>query len=115
MANLVSMRIPRKGPEAPIETAANEVGEEYPYGLQLDLGKEVLEKLGDQIDSLTAGSFVRLSCVAKVKDIHIHDSDNSDYNGSSVCLQITKLAIDGEAESEGPKRTIRTLKASLRD
>lgn len=97
MADLINMEKPR----AKEKDASPEPGDapRYPYGLQLHLDDEALEKLG-----LKALPRVqdKLRLVAQVSVVSVNEYESTDSDGvtRSVDLQITDMALDAEPESK---------------
>ena len=66
-------------------------GNEYPWGLSINLENESLDKLG--MDDLPkVGSTVKVVAEAKVESVSSR-SDRDDKNNRTVSLQIVKMAI----------------------
>ncbi len=64
---------------------------EYPYGLNINLEKESLEKLGLDVDDFNLDGKVDIVCLAKVDSLH--ESANKHNSSASVNLQICKMAM----------------------
>ena len=75
--------------------------EPYPYGLQVTLNKESLERLGLTAGQFEAGAIVTIKAMAKVKGIRVSEGD-SNYD-NSVELQITALDLEGGQKGKGAK------------
>lgn len=70
----------------------------YPYGLQIRLDKESLEKLG--IKKLPeVGKSMKLEATVEVVSIHMNESSLYGDN-KSMELQITDMALGGGSESK---------------
>lgn len=70
----------------------------YPYGLQIRLDKESLEKLG--IKKLPeVGKSMKIEATVEVVSVHMNESSLYGDN-KSVELQITDMALSGGSESE---------------
>lgn len=82
--------------------------EDYPWGLNLRLEKESMDKLGIDIDDFIIGGKVELSCVAAVTNIQKSLSQTND--NSSVQLQITDLGV-GKCQSKNPKNIKEAIKS----
>jgi len=64
----------------------------YPYGLQISLCDEDLQKLGISADSLTVGQILTITAQAEVTSIGIRkEQDGTESNAS---LQITDLDLN---------------------
>lgn len=96
---LVSMKIDPEAREARYKELATAPmgGEVYPYGLQLNLDEEALDKL--EIDKLPkVESTIRIEARATVTSVSSNDSTHSGKR-RSVSLQITHLCLeDGKAK-----------------
>jgi hypothetical protein len=109
----VSMRLPKdkaKEMENAVPPVSDGKGPKYPWGLQLRLENESLDKLG--ITTLPeVGKECRVVGVAKVVSVEQRDREGGETR-RHVELQITKLAIEHEDDGEafeagfkkGPKR-----------
>lgn len=102
MSKLVSMKIDKKAREERYaETAVASEGPAYPWGLQLNLDNEALEKLG--IDLPEVGKTMMI--IARV-DITAASSSESIEGGKtrqnrSASLQITDLCLEADAGEGG--------------
>lgn len=89
------------GLASPGMAAKDHYRDRYPYGLELRLDNETIEKLG--LDKLpTVGKRVRIEAVAIVSGAHVNetsDKDGKKHNNRSLELQIHKLAVNSEASS----------------
>lgn len=65
--------------------------EDYPYGLQISLEKESLEKLGMDVSDFTIGGKVDVVCQVEVTRMSESAGQDGDY--SDVSLQITDMAM----------------------
>ncbi len=75
--------------------------EDYPYGLNINLEKESLEKLGLDIDDFSIGGKVDIICQAEVTSLH--ESANKNSTNASASLQITNMAMKARP-NENPKK-----------
>ena len=73
------------------EVATEYEGPEYPYGLEISLEKDSLEKLGLDIDDFSVGGEVELICHAEIT--RTHESAGKSESNSSVSIQITAMAM----------------------
>ena len=72
-------------------------GEDYPYGLTLNLGKDELEKLGiDDLPAVGDEQYFYIAC--KVTRVHASASENDESKG--VEMQITKMALEESPKEE---------------
>lgn len=77
-------------------------GEDYPYGLCLNLGKEELTKLG--VGELpNVGDEITLDVVAKVTRVSASASETDDQK--SVELQVIKMAVEA-ADDDTPAQRL---------
>lgn len=73
-------------------------GDEYGYGLCINLDKDALEKLGLKPSSFDVGDTVTITARGSIKGLR--QDKSSSYNSSNVEIQIEKLAVArGEAAS----------------
>lgn len=84
--------------------------EEYPYGLNINLEKESMEKLGLDVDDFNLGSKVDIVCLARVDSLH--ESSNKHNSSSSVNLQITKMAV--RVQPNENKVTLKDVMAAVK-
>jgi hypothetical protein len=63
----------------------------YPYGLEIRLEKEALDKLGINVDNMSIGSKCNIEAKAKVVNLSKNASEGRD--SASASLQITDLAV----------------------
>jgi len=80
--------------------------EAYPYGLEIRLEKESLDKLDLDVDNIAIGR--RLTIEATAKITNLNKSISEENNNSSISLQITDMAISVKG-NDNPK----TLKEAL--
>lgn len=73
----------------------------YPYGLEITLEKESVEKLGLDINDFSIGGKVDIVCTAEITSLSQSASKNDE--NLSVRLQITDLNM-GECRMENPKK-----------
>ncbi len=76
--------------------------EDYPYGLEISLEKESLEKLGLNIEDFTVGGKVDIVCQAEVTRLHQSVSKRNDAH-TSASIQITDMAMMARP-NEKPKK-----------
>ena len=79
----------KKAEENKYKVSSSSSGEEYPYGLQLDLNEDVMRKLG--MDLPKVGGTVTITAKARVKRAEMRDTESG--KNTSCCLQITKLKV----------------------
>lgn len=87
---MVDMKRSKKEAKMASEPMKTSPGEDYPYGLEIRLGKDEMKKLGMNLP--TVGGTVSLTAKAKVKSASMRK--DSDGDSMDCCLQITKLKID---------------------
>jgi len=81
----------RSGEEEKMPTAGKYEGPEYPYGLEISLEKESLEKLGLDIDDFTVGGEIEIICNGEIT--RTNESAGKNNINSSVSIQITEMAM----------------------
>jgi hypothetical protein len=64
-------------------------GDEYPWGLQVDLDDDTLEKLDQGL--LDVGTELKLDAIVNVSAVHEHSNEGG--RSRSMTLQITELAL----------------------
>jgi len=96
VSKLVSMKLEKKDREkAYPQPSMLEDGPIYPWGLNLTLDHETLEKL--EVDALPeAGE--QLLLIAKVKVTGTTSNDSTDGKRQSVSLQITEMCLEDAGE-----------------
>ncbi|MDB4871970.1 MAG: BcepC6B [Gemmatimonadales bacterium] len=98
---LTDMKLkPRKEGDAKVESTI--VGDEpkYPWGLQVRLENEQLEKLG--VDKLPAvGTTVVLTARCEVCETGEYQAQKGEQERRNVTLQITELGLSGESKVSG--------------
>lgn len=76
-------------------------GDEYPYGLRLELNDSALEQLG--LSRLPAvGAEFKLEAVVCVKAVSSHESDGNKMRSAS--LQITDMGIEAHKRESAAKK-----------
>jgi len=89
--------VPSKKKDKEKEMLARGPSPSYPYGLQLRLDNESLEKLG--IDKLPrVGGTVTVTAEAKVTSVSQNESEGGSGMRRSCELQITKLGLEAKAD-----------------
>ena len=78
-------------------------GEKYPYGLQIRLETEDLDKLGIDIESFSVNDKVSITAVAEITSLSSSKTRNDE--NQNMQLQITKMDI----------QTAKTLKSVLEE
>lgn len=69
----------------------------YPYGLNISLGEQELEKLGFSQGELQVGDMVHLHSLAAVTSVSSHDNVNS---GPSCRVELELRYIQAESEDD---------------
>ena len=90
--DMVNMKMTRK--ESKEMAVPSEIKQEYPWGLNIGLENDVLDKLG--MDTLPkVGDIVKIEAIAKVESVSM--SENSDKTKNRrVQIQITDMCIESE-------------------
>jgi hypothetical protein len=97
MAKLVSMKMSKKEREG--ESYPTKVdAPAYPWGLQLNLGNEEIEKLGSGNVPMDVGEEITIIAKAKVTSASMNASEGGKQR-HSVTLQITDLCLEEEADA----------------
>lgn len=73
-------------------------GPEYPYGLEISLEKDCLEKLGMDIDDFSVGNKTEMVCVGEIT--RTHESAGKHQDNASVSIQITNMAMKVQPNEE---------------
>lgn len=88
-----SMKLPKQEPKEHEMMEAKMDQPQYPYGLQIRLGKEELEKLGmSELPELGTESMLH----AKVKVTSVSESESLYGEHKSLELQITDMALSSK-------------------
>lgn len=93
------------------EVVVDSSEEDYPYGLEIRMEKESLDKLGLDIDNFSINTKVDIVCQAEVT--HLSESVSSDNSHSSASFQITDMAIEVRPKAEKLKDIINLAKSEL--
>jgi hypothetical protein len=99
---LTDMKLKPRKEEDYSKPASTIVADEpkYPWGLQVRLENEQLEKLG--VDKLPAvGTTVVLTARCEVCETGEYQAQKGEHERRNVTLQITELAISGESKVSG--------------
>lgn len=94
MADLVSMKLTaaeKKERDSGMLASPSYEGEQYPWGLSLNLEHEALKKLG--IKGLTAGQELTLIAKVKVTSASSYSTEGQE-DRASASLQITEMSLD---------------------
>ena len=75
----------------PVETSMPKPESYYPYGLEVRLEKEELEKLGLDAGDFSVGDMVSVSGKAKVTNISTNEGENDE--SACVTLQLQQMAV----------------------
>jgi hypothetical protein len=96
MSKLVDLKLPKsKTKEGPVEVAADRP--QYPYGLQLRLDNDTIQKLG--IDDMPkVGDTFELEGKAVVTSVSQNESKGETRR--SIELQLTKCCLEGEGNED---------------
>jgi hypothetical protein len=86
----------------PVE-APSKAQESYPYGLELRLEKDVIDKLG--IKPLPGVGAVMV-LQAKVKVVRVSASESGTSNSRSIDLQITSMGLEPEKSAPAPSEIL---------
>lgn len=87
---MIDMKMTKKDSPHAVEPAASSgSGPRYPYGLELDLEKETIEKLGLNFDRLKIGQTVKIVAEAEVSSLSERESNDGDRR--SISLQIVRM------------------------
>ena len=101
--NLTNLRLSKR--KSVIANKITENAPRYPYGLEINLNKEVLQKLGEKAEDFTVGKEIYLLAKATVTGIRVSDSVGS--SSKNVDLQVTamKLQYHSGTEKENTHKT----------
>lgn len=91
MAKLVSMKMDRKAREESMKPSLVGDAPLYPYGLQLRLDDEALDKLGEDTLPEVGGSIM---VIAKAKVTSVSSNESDSGKRRNVELQITDLCLE---------------------
>lgn len=108
--DLVSMKIKKEKVEFEPPCEPCGVTNEYPYGLEVNLDKIVLDKLGIKVDNISVNSKCSLEAMGKITHISKNISERND--NASVTIQITDMALH---YSEKKPKTLREVIGKVLD
>jgi len=90
------MKLSKKERKEAAPKVASSLGSEYPWGLEINLNDETLEKLG--ISKLPqVGKKVRIAATAEV--VGVSQNQHGDQKDRSVRLQIVKMSYESAPQS----------------
>lgn len=92
-AKLVDMKLTREERkyDGPVATPSDELRDPYPWGLQLRLENNELEKLGMKVPQV--GGKVTISAVGEIEAVHENQHRGQEKVDRGVTIQIKTLAI----------------------
>lgn len=105
---LQSMRRTKKEKKHTPEEVAPMSEEDYPYGLEIRLEEESLEKLGLDVDDFSIDGKVDLICEGEVTNLNI--SANTNHSHASVSIQITDMAMKQRPKAKRLRDVINSAK-----
>jgi hypothetical protein len=94
----------KKAQENRYKTISPSSGEDYGYGLCIQLDKSALEKLGLKPSSFDVGDSVSFEGVGTIKALR--QDKSSSYDSSNVEIQITKLGVEGGSATDAVDRAL---------
>jgi hypothetical protein len=100
---MIDMKMKRKSEEAKTMLSDEEYEDDdetpkYPYGLELTLDSESLEKLGIGVSNLPkVGQQMQLAANVEVKSVGMNEYQGESKPNLHVCLQITAMELSGGA------------------
>jgi hypothetical protein len=91
MPKMIDLKLPKRRTEVSKQPTVGSAGDEYPYGMKLDFGKDSLNKMGVDISKVKINQPIMIHGIGKI--IEIRQSQNSYGDGSkSIEVQLTKVA-----------------------
>ena len=96
MHNMAMSKAEAKTMSEPCLVGAKDAGPRYPYGLEIRLNNEALEKLGIALPKV--GTSVRVIADCCVTSVSSNERQKGEPN-RSVELQIERLAVNSEPET----------------
>jgi hypothetical protein len=91
---LTNMKREKSSSYSDMPKSVEESHDDYPYGLELRLDNETLDKLGIQTMK-DVGEYCYIHAVAKVKSTSERQDEYDEGDAKrDMCLQITKMAVD---------------------
>lgn len=91
----LAMKIKEETPVAISKSEESSIS--YPYGLEVNLESDTLERLGLSAGNFTVGDIVDIVAKAKVSGVSINQYGDGEKS-QSVRIQITDISINGQAE-----------------
>lgn len=100
---MVNMKVLAKEQKTDLETSPGP--ETYPYGLQITLGPQALQKLGMNPTEFKVNQRLALFCEVEIMEIRGVDIQRVEpqANDPSIMLQITDLDVSSQRRSEGDR------------
>lgn len=101
---MIDMKMKRKSEEAKtmlsdeVESEDDDESPKYPYGLEVTLDSDSLEKLGITAASLPkVGEQMQMAAKVEVKSVGMNEYQGDSKPSLHVCLQITAMELSGGA------------------
>jgi hypothetical protein len=107
---LVSMKTIKSNKDT-VQSAPSEEKMSYPYGLELSLNKETLDKLGIKVDNIDINSKCTIEAIGKITSISKNINERQD--NSHMSIQLTDVAI--HCVQKSPKTLREVLGKVLKD
>jgi hypothetical protein len=95
----VNMKLPKRKKDAGAELVEEPEGDRYPYGLEVRLEDESLNKLGMDALSNKVGSKMSIEADGVVEHASAHQRRNGKLD-QSLTIQLTDISVDGVQEPE---------------
>jgi len=92
---MISLKLTKKQKDSEAPVAANTP--DYPYGMELDFNKELIEKI-PILDKMDVGDKVYVQAVGKVVTLNIHANESE--KSRSVNVQLTEIEISQDPKKE---------------
>jgi hypothetical protein len=99
---MINMQVDEKDAKKETIEAIENEEPKYPWGLQLNMNNDELEKLGLMDEKIKVGDEIRIEAVCKVIGVNEDETLNEGIR-KNVRYQITEMEIETEEESEPQK------------
>jgi hypothetical protein len=87
----------------PVLDSPADDGPVYPWGLELNLETETIDKLGIDIENVRAGDTVHIVAKAEITSVTVRQSANKQHGdegtNKSLSLQLTAMQLGGSKDS----------------
>lgn len=97
---MIDMKVAKKDAEKETVEVVEHEEPKYPWGLQLNMNNDELEKLGLMDSKIEVGDEMRIEAVCKVMSVSEDETLNEGVR-KNIRYQIIKMEVENEEEEEG--------------